>query len=387
MKFLIVNTVYPAALDWLYASHPGLDTATYAEQLATVLHDMPGVAGFYARNLQRLGYAAEVLIANNERAQAAWAREHGLSNPTATRVLQRVAARLAGKTERTPDWARVLQAQVRATRPDVLLNLSADEIKPFVARTLKASVGMLVGETDAALPLAEDYTCYDLLRCSLPSHVEALSARGLDARLYRFGFEPAVLERVGTPARDVAVSWVGSLSRMHSQRTALVEQVAAAIPDVGLDVWAPAIDHVDARSPLRHRYHGPVWGYGNYTALARSRITLNAQIDTAGDEADNIRLFEATGLGAALVTDRKRNLSEMFEPDAEVVTYADAGECVARTRHLLEHPAEADAIAAAGQRRTLARHTYYQRMQELIEMLDTGVARTRLATHAQPVSG
>ena len=37
--------------------------------------------------------------------------------------------------------------------------------------------------------------------------------------------------------------------------------------------------------------------------------------------ANNMRLYEATGVGALLVTDWKENLGEMFEPGKEVVAY------------------------------------------------------------------
>ena len=44
-----------------------------------------------------------------------------------------------------------------------------------------------------------------------------------------------------------------------------------------------------------------------------------------------MRLFEATGSGACLVTDWKENLGELFEPDVEVVTYRSVAECVKKS--------------------------------------------------------
>ena len=49
-----------------------------------------------------------------------------------------------------------------------------------------------------------------------------------------------------------------------------------------------------------------------------------------------MRLFEATGAGACLITDRKVNLPAMFEPDVEVVTYSSVEECSEKVRYLLE---------------------------------------------------
>ena len=51
-----------------------------------------------------------------------------------------------------------------------------------------------------------------------------------------------------------------------------------------------------------------VWGLDMYRALARSKITINRHINVAENNANNMRLFEATGTGSLLITDRKDNL-------------------------------------------------------------------------------
>jgi spore maturation protein CgeB len=112
-----------------------------------------------------------------------------------------------------------------------------------------------------------------------------------------------------------------------------------------------------------------------YEVLHRSRITLNrhAHINVRGrvatNVANNMRLYEATGVGTCLLTEARDNLCEMFEPDREVMTYSDDADCVERIAHLLEHEAERLEIARAGQRRTLSDHTYAARMEELLALL------------------
>ena len=98
-------------------------------------------------------------------------------------------------------------------------------------------------------------------------------------------------------------------------------------------------------------------------------MTLNHHIDMADGYANNMRLFEATGFGTLLLTDWKVNLGEMFEPGREVVTYRTAAECAELIGYYVEHDAERDAIARAGQRRTLREHSYDQRMQELVDVV------------------
>ena len=62
---------------------------------------------------------------------------------------------------------------------------------------------------------------------------------------------------------------------------------------------------------------------------------------------------------------------EAETPDEEVVTYDSPSELVEKVRHYVAHPDERRAIAAAGQRRTLAEHTYRHRMEQLDALLRT----------------
>jgi spore maturation protein CgeB len=105
-----------------------------------------------------------------------------------------------------------------------------------------------------------------------------------------------------------------------------------------------------------------------YAVLARSRLTLNTHGIVSGSDANNLRLFEATGMGALLVTDHRRNLGELFDAGTEVVTYRDPGEAAAVVNYYLDHPLEAARIAAAGQARTLREHTWADRMAQLVTL-------------------
>jgi spore maturation protein CgeB len=107
-----------------------------------------------------------------------------------------------------------------------------------------------------------------------------------------------------------------------------------------------------------------------YTILRNSRITLNYHIGVAERHANNLRLFEATGVGTLLLTDYKEDLHEMFEPGKEVAVYRTPAECVDIARYYLEHEQEREVIARAGQQRTLRDHTYRLRMHELAALFE-----------------
>ena len=80
-------------------------------------------------------------------------------------------------------------------------------------------------------------------------------------------------------------------------------------------------------------------------------------------------MFEATGVGACLLTDTGHNMPDLFEEDKEVITYRTIDEAVDKVNYLLAHPDEAEQIAKAGQIRTLKDHTIINRCQQIDEVI------------------
>jgi spore maturation protein CgeB len=104
--------------------------------------------------------------------------------------------------------------------------------------------------------------------------------------------------------------------------------------------------------------------------LARSRITVNTHASVAGLDANNLRLYEGTGMGALLLTEHHRNLQDLFRIGTEVVSYRNAKEAADLVGYYLEHEQEARQIAAAGQARTLSAHTWIDRMERVVRLVE-----------------
>ena len=180
-----------------------------------------------------------------------------------------------------------------------------------------------------------------------------------------------MIDRVGERPRQGAV-FVGGISGAHLERMALLEELAAA----GLiDWWGYGVEELGECSALRTRYRGEAWGLDMYGVLASCGVALNIHIDVAGAYANNMRLYEATGMGALLLTDWKANLSNLFEPGVEAVTFRDSRECADRVVHYLSDVDAARQIADAGQRKTLKVHTYAARMAEFIDIVNQYIGR------------
>jgi spore maturation protein CgeB len=390
MKVLILNTDYLDFLSRLYSQHPGLDGQTYSQQMQVRHESLFGVADFYSRNLRELGHEAHDIYANNEWMQAAWAREQGMrvGDPpridrergsmlervwttavqAPTRFVNQCLARVLG----FPSWSQrhfyeILAAQIKHHRPEVVLNQAIEGISSQFMKEMKPYVRLMVGQHAATLLSdGEDFSGYDMMISSFPPTVEYFRGKGIHAELSRLGFEPGVLSKLECRQKSFDVTFVGNFFNVHTTRIALLETLCERLPQV--KIWASAIDHLPPRSTIRDHYMGQAWGRQMYEILRCSKITLNHHGDVA-PYANNMRLYEATGVGTLLITDAKGNLREIFEPGKEVIAYHDPNECVQSIQFYLEHEGEREAIARAGQERTLREHTYYQRMQELVDIV------------------
>lgn len=392
MRLLILNADYPRFLAWLYRKQAGLENATYAAQMAARNASLFGLADFYSRNFAALGHSAAEIHINNRAMQSAWAREHGMTvemaaqdgEPRQDRLpgwLQRAAAplkpllrplvRKVGLSPRLDAASeKVLLAQIEAFKPDVVLNQDVFYIDIDLARRIK-QIGkpILIAQVGVEPSRGVDWRVYDLMFSQLPRIVRSFAASGVRAEVVHLAFEPSVLEQLPqAPAQDIDISFIGSVSADHQQRIALLEAVARRHD---LKLWGNLPRSLPASSPLHRCFQGEVWGGDMYQALRRSKITLNSHIDIAGGEAGNMRLFEATGVGAFLLTDFKDNLHTLFEPDREVAVWRTPDDCLEAIDRFLADPQRRADIARAGQNRTMSQHTYRHRADDMLKRLES----------------
>ena len=138
------------------------------------------------------------------------------------------------------------------------------------------------------------------------------------------------------------------------------------------------------KAGLDDHYVGGAWGREMFEVLGSSKLVVNRHGAIAGDFAVNMRMYETTGAGAALVTERKSNLADLFEPGAEVIAYDGILDAAEQAAALLADPARLDRVAAAGQARTLGEHSYRQRAAQLSSILEPRLGGVRAQTDAAP---
>ncbi|MEI9997272.1 MAG: glycosyltransferase [Rhizomicrobium sp.] len=387
MRVMMLNSDAPRFLESFYRTVPERQQASYAAQVAARADSLVGMADFYSRNFHALGHEAREVYVNNPWMLGAWAREHGMNvapvvpqaggaarsaiGARVRRALQPYrswllpVARQIGLSARLAQPAReILRAQIEDFAPDILLVQNIVLVDSDLLRSLRKPGRVIIGQHGVAPPTGIDYGVYDFAITLLPYVADHFRAAGLPAELVHLAFEPSVLERLPPPAeKDIELTFVGGIEAQYNDRIRMLEAICERYP---VQLYLSGTAGLPASSPINKRQRGEVWGADMYRVLQRSQLTLNSHIDAVREFAGNMRLYEATGVGACLLTDAKSNLDTLFAPGREVATYTSVEDCLAQIGRLLENDGARQDIALQGQRRTLASHTYRQRVEQIL---------------------
>lgn len=381
MRVAIVDTYYAAFVRSFYKARSGLVEASFDEQRAALLAWSFGTSDAYSHHLRASGHEAIDLIVDVEALQLKWAAE--TDRFRAVRAgLGRGGGRVVARLRR-----RLLQeialAQLEEFAPDAVY---CHNLAFFSRRQLdgmRARGWLVAGQIASPLPDDELLHGFDLVVTSFPHFVERLRMLGIGSEYLPLAIDTRVIERLERAGGDASpvgerphpIVFVGGVDpRVHPAGTALLEQLCQRLP---VEVWGYGADALPVGSAIRERYNGEAWGLEMYRVLSDAKVAVNRHIDVAEGASNNMRLYEATGMGAALATDRGHNLRELFEPGEEVATYTSPEELVEAIEALLADEGRRLTLAAAGQRRTLSDHTFASRMRELGEMLGEYAKRRR----------
>lgn len=327
MKILFLNIYYEEFLRQHYRDNK-IAHLEYMEQWVSIQEAMHSDSDFYSSAFRDLGWYAHDLITNCAPLQKQFVKEY--VNGTLH--------------EEWPIWVE----QIRTQKPDVVYSqglwLINDETYPAIKDSCKLIVGQVASHLEN---FGSEY--YDLIFTAVPQYVEKFRDAGVDAHYMPLAFDPRVWERVKGRARSQAVTFVGNMTAGHMKRRAIVGALR---------------DKFDVNV-----YEGTHFGLDMFKILAESYITINCGIDFSHPYGGNMRLFEATGCGALTLTDRIKNLPELFN-DEEVLAFDDADRAIELVDHYLKHRNEGEFIAAHGQMRTHRDHTYKKRMEDALEIME-----------------
>jgi spore maturation protein CgeB len=360
MKILLFWSYYDHYIQQLYEKSTHLAELSYSQQLDTVLEDNFGWPPALVNRLVQMGHTVEILIVNAKLLQQTWARENGYEFSI-------------------QNWQYTIPLeQVKRFSPDVVWIGSMFNYFGDYLGQLKQYCKKIFAWIACPITKSLDLSHIDCMLTSHTNYQSYFQVRGKAAEILLPCFEQDILATATRESRDVECSFIGALSWAHIARIDTIKQLADEAP---IQIWS---DHPKLLSrgilkpkfwnaylklrTIKSRMNTSVWGMNMYEILARSKITINVHAEVASGLAGNMRMFEATGMGALLITEDAPNIRELYEPGTEVITYKSTENLVELINYYLSHPQERESIAQAGQARTLKDHSTVQRSKELIEL-------------------
>jgi Glycosyl transferases group 1 len=357
IKIVQVEGFYPASVDNFYARFPEKARASWKEQTDALLADGFSAGHNIVPYLERLGYDPYFIIANCAYSQMAWMREQGQAIPTADTALA------------------ILRRQIDAIRPDVLYLSDALVFESNFVRSLPYRPRLVIGWHAAPLPDNHDWSAFDLILSGLTGMRKMALLLGAKASE---AFMPGIPAWVPAVAADIPerhdILFAGSCNRFqHDNRNQLLAQIGEHAMGRGYDCAFHLTARLEGSPAVMRWYRPPVFGAQMIRTLRSGRIVFdsrstmlgrapdNVVCDLAGGETSNMRIFEATGSGAFLLTEHYDNLSQFFRIGSEIETFASREELLQKIDYFLEHPEQRRDIARRGQARCLTDHSMEKR--------------------------
>ena len=372
MKILIIDTYYDKFLKTFYKKNTTLKNSEYDFQLKALLNTNFGTSDAYSYYFNKNNWEAKDLIVNNFFLQKEWGKNNNIK-------ISELRSKIPHKFFKFPIIGKKLvyfnrlfdisKEQIKAFKPDILycqdLSFFPEEILLKIKK--ENNIRLIVGQIACPLPPKSFLKPYDLILTSFPHFVDRLRNDGKNCDYFKIGFDQRILSKTIQNNRDIDFSFMGGISKHHNNASKNIEYL---IKNANLQVYGYGAKNLPYNSNIRKNHKGERWGLDMYNILSRTKISFNRHINVAENNANNMRLYEATGMGSLLLTDKKDNLKKLFEEDREIVTYKSKEEALHKYNYLINNPAELANIAKAGQLRTLKEHTYENRIKELIQILN-----------------
>ncbi|MCZ2276962.1 MAG: glycosyltransferase [Bacteroidia bacterium] len=402
-RFVRITDYYPQYLDDFYKRYPKVADLSYDEHHRLITEDSCEAAASYTKEMRKIGIEAFDLLTNSRLLLQTWQIENSLPLSLSPR--------------------QTVIAQLKRIQPDVIWldDLAiADESWIQQLKSEVPSVRLFITHICAPYNhnLVRKFRLFDLVMTCVPCFKSELENLGLKSHLIYHAFDADILSRLNCNVNqkyDLVFS--GSLYTGPLFHQSRIEYLEALI-DAGISVdlfcnLEPSSTTVLKKTAyvlnrilgetvikkysdrftllskikgynkpvkgyskeMKRRSREPVFGLNMLNVLHHSDLCFNMHGEIAGNCSGNIRMFEATGAGTCLLTDAKANLSDLFEPDSEVVTYSGKEECIEKATWLMNHSEKREAIAKSGQQRVLNQHTIAHRTGQLNEIIRAELAK------------
>ena len=154
---------------------------------------------------------------------------------------------------------------------------------------------------------------------------------------------------------------------MYASRVRLLERLAAK--GIPLRLYGGGFPRWLGETPIRAAHAGRCITRDEKARVFRSAAGVLNTMHLSEVAGVNARLFEAAGCGAAVLTDFRPTVPDLFAVGDEVLVFHDFDSLVDQATRLLEETGLTGRLGDAAARRAHRDHTYDLRVAEILEKL------------------
>lgn len=294
-KILFVHSYYPGFLQDFYSQNKDHTKLSFNQLKLKLLNLGFGSANFYSKVLNKHGWVCDDVIANDFFLQSKWAKKHALNVPKNDSLWLKYIPESLKNMLGLRTWIKtVLFAQIEAFKPDIVYFHDLWLMNTQDLLYLKSKTKLIVGQIASPIPPNHNtLKKYDLIITSLPNFLAKFKSLGISTEYLRWCAEKSLLKTIGNQKRIYNTVFVGSFSSQHQKGLRLLKYLSTK---VHLDLWGYGQTDLP-------NYHGHAAGISMYKIFGQAKIVVNRHIDLSENYANNMRMFEATLMGAMLLTD------------------------------------------------------------------------------------
>jgi spore maturation protein CgeB len=251
---------------------------------------------------------------------------------------------------------------------ETVINVDLRLMPEVVSRLKRAGVRVAfwfpdhVANLDRQLMLASPY---DALFFKEPCLVERLkNLLGLPVYYLPEACNPRWHRPLGPAGTEPYLVVAGN---MYPYRLRAIKQLAAK--GIPLQLYGPKPPRWIDDPDLRYEHTGRYVSGNEKARLFRSAAGVLSTMHPAEIAGVNGRLFQAAGCGAAVLTEHRPSLPELFTLGHEVLAYNDLDELVQQAERLLSEHGLTARLGDAAARRAHADHTHDLRVATILEKM------------------
>jgi hypothetical protein len=353
MDILIYDTYYPAFLkDWWKENLPIEPDLSFEDVHSCLMKSRFGLSDSYSSFFKAVGIDAIDLVLNDEVSQKKWSQEHKGC---------------------FLDLADVFLSQVKAYKPKIIFLQNIYAFPQSFIQQIKADFGCEIWGQHASRLYSGSLDHFDRLYSSLKWQVDHFRKLGVRSSYLPLGFDVRVLwelEALGGNHTSLNCGLAfGSFTREHYQRIDLLQNLKKQ--GFALNVRGICDEEVRQVYPEFARELGaPVFGLELFRQIRKHSFVLNSHSDESRGESNNMRMYEVTGVGSALITNYTDDLKEKFRSN-EVLAYHSQDDLMQGIDQILQNQVYSKNLGCLGQQRTLTTHVYTKNLIRLLDHVRT----------------